>query len=84
MGHHKMMSACPSGLDVSVNNALAHLPLPSYAIVSQPSLTMAEEAVATKAPESDAQEPSILSSSDTPAQTGLTMGVRKPVAFQLF
>ena len=74
----------PFGLDVSVNNALAHLPLPYCAIVSRPSLAMDDDRVATKAPESDAQEPSILSSGDTPAQTGPTMGVGNPVASQLF
>ena len=37
---------------------------------------MADEDVATKAPESDAKEPSMLSSEDTPAQKGASMGVR--------
>ena len=37
---------------------------------------MADEDVATKAPESDAKEPSMMSSEDTPAQTGASMGVR--------
>ena len=34
-----------------------------------------EEDVATKAPESDAHEPSMLSAEDTPAQKGASMGV---------
>lgn len=37
---------------------------------------MAEDEVATKAPESDAMEPSMISSGDTPAQKGSSMGVR--------
>lgn len=37
---------------------------------------MAEDGVATKAPESDAHEPSMLSSEDTPAQQGSSMGVK--------
>lgn len=37
---------------------------------------MADEDIATKAPESDAKEPSMMSSKDTPAQTGASMGVR--------
>ena len=36
---------------------------------------MADEGIATKAPESDAKEPSMLSSQDTPAQEGASMGV---------
>ena len=36
---------------------------------------MAEDDVATKGPESDAHEPSIVSSEDTPAQKGASMGV---------
>ena len=39
---------------------------------------MADDEVATKAPESDAKEPSMVSSEDTPAQTGASMGVRTP------
>ncbi len=39
-------------------------------------LRMADEDVATRAPESDAKEPSALSSEDTPAQKGASMGVR--------
>lgn len=39
-------------------------------------LSMADEDIATKAPESDAKEPSMMSSKDTPAQTGASMGVR--------
>ena len=39
-------------------------------------LNMADDDVATKAPESDAKEPSIMSSEDTPAQKGASMGVR--------
>lgn len=35
---------------------------------------MSDPEIATKAPESDAFEPSIISSTDTPAQTGPTMG----------
>ena len=44
---------------------------------------MAEPELATKAPESDAQEsevpkePSMISAEDTPAQKGASMGVRK-------
>ena len=38
-------------------------------------LKMADEEVATKAPESDAQQPSMVSAEDTPAQTGASMGV---------
>ena len=37
---------------------------------------MADDDVATKAPESDATEPSMVSSEDTPAQKGASMGVR--------
>ena len=37
---------------------------------------MADDDVATKAPESDAKDPSMLSSEDTPAQKGASMGVR--------
>lgn len=37
---------------------------------------MAEDDVATKAPESDAKEPSMISSEDTPAQQGASMGVQ--------
>lgn len=37
---------------------------------------MADDEVATKAPESDAKEPSMMSSEDTPAQKGASMGVR--------
>lgn len=39
-------------------------------------LKMADDDVATKAPESDATEPSMVSSEDTPAQKGASMGVR--------
>ncbi|KAG8532539.1 uncharacterized protein KY384_002416 [Bacidia gigantensis] len=35
---------------------------------------MADDANATKAPESDAHEPSVISQDDTPAQTGASMG----------
>ena len=44
---------------------------------------MSEPEIATKAPESDAQEsqvpkePSMISAEDTPAQKGASMGVRK-------
>ena len=38
-------------------------------------LKMADEEVATKAPESDAKQTSMLSAEDTPAQTGASMGV---------
>ncbi len=38
---------------------------------------MADTDVATKAPESDAQEPSMISSEDTPAQSGQSIGVGK-------
>ena len=38
-------------------------------------MKMADDDVATKAPESDAQEASLVSSTDTPAQQGPTMGV---------
>ncbi len=37
---------------------------------------MADADVATKAPESDAQESSMISSEDTPAQSGQSMGVK--------
>ena len=37
---------------------------------------MADEDVATKAPESDAKEPTMMSAEDTPAQKGPSMGVR--------
>lgn len=37
---------------------------------------MADNDVATKAPESDAKEPSMISSEDTTAQKGASMGVR--------
>ena len=37
---------------------------------------MADDEVATRAPESDAQEPSLASSGDTPALKGASMGVR--------
>ena len=40
------------------------------------SFNMADEEVATKAPESDAKEPSMVSAEDTPAQKGASMGVR--------
>ena len=40
---------------------------------------MADEDVATRAPESDAKEPSMLSSEDTPAQEGASMGVHYAV-----
>ena len=36
---------------------------------------MAEDEVATKAPENDAHEPSMVSPEDTPAQKGASMGV---------
>ena len=36
---------------------------------------MADNNLATKAPESDAHEPSLVSSKDTPAQEGASMGV---------
>ena len=42
---------------------------------SVPGLKMADDDVATKAPESDAHEPSMISSEDTPAQQGASMGV---------
>ena len=38
-------------------------------------LKMADEEVATKAPESDAKQTSIVSAEDTPAQSGASMGV---------
>ncbi len=38
-------------------------------------LKMADEEVATKAPESDATQASMVSAEDTPAQTGASMGV---------
>jgi len=38
---------------------------------------MADDDVATKAPESDAHEPSMVSSNDTPAQQGASMGVQQ-------
>ena len=41
-----------------------------------PTLNMADDEVATRAPESDAKEPSMISSEDTPAQKGASMGVR--------
>lgn len=37
---------------------------------------MADDDVATRAPESDVKEPSMMSSGDTPAQKGASMGVR--------
>ena len=37
---------------------------------------MADDEVATRAAESDAKEPSMISSEDTPAQKGASMGVR--------
>ena len=40
---------------------------------------MADEDVATRAPESDAKEPGLLSSKDTPAQAGASMGVHYAV-----
>ncbi len=42
---------------------------------------MADDEVATRAPESDAKEPSIMSSEDTPAQKGASMGVRNVAPF---
>lgn len=39
---------------------------------------MADDDLATKAPESDAKEPSMVSSEDTTAQTGASMGVYDP------
>ena len=44
---------------------------------------MADDDVATKAPENDSHEPSLLSSKDTPAQEGASMGVNNasPKAF---
>lgn len=47
---------------------------------------MGDEDVATKAPESDAQvaqKPSMLSSEDTPAQAGASMGVRVILIYNL-
>ena len=44
---------------------------------------MADEDVATRAPEGDAKEPSVLSSQDTPAQEGASMGVRYPALHSL-
>ena len=44
---------------------------------------MADEDVATRAPESDAKEPSLLSSEDTPAQRGASMGVGYAAAHSL-
>ena len=41
-------------------------------------LNMTDEDVATRAPESDGKEPSMLSSQDTPAQEGASMGVHYP------
>ena len=41
-----------------------------------PTFNMADEEVATRAPESDVKEPSMISSEDTPAQKGASMGVR--------
>lgn len=41
---------------------------------------MADDEVSTKAPESDAKEPSMVSSEDTSAQTGASMGVTIPTA----
>ena len=38
-------------------------------------LKMADEEVATRAPESDAKQTSMVSAEDTPAQTGASMGV---------
>ena len=37
---------------------------------------MSDDDVATKAPESDAKEASVISAKDTPAQKGASMGVR--------
>ena len=39
-------------------------------------IIMADNDVATRAPENDAKEPSMISSEDTPAQQGASMGVR--------
>ena len=44
---------------------------------------MTDQDVATRAPESDAKEPSMLSSEDTPAQQGASMGVRYAASAQL-
>lgn len=44
---------------------------------------MADDEVATKAPESDAHEPSMVSSEDTPAQQGASMGVQQDLSSQV-
>lgn len=56
----------------SVTNVLSLLRLTT--------IDMADDGVATKAPESDVHEPSMLSKEDTPAQQGASMGVpHKPL-----
>ena len=42
-------------------------------------LNMGEDDVATKAPESDVHEPSMISSADSSAQQGASMGVNLPL-----
>ena len=44
---------------------------------------MGEDEVATKAPESNAQEPSAVSAGDTSAQHGASMGVSHPKHFAM-
>ena len=52
-----------------------------YIELAQSNLSkMAEDGVATKAPESDARQPSAISAEDTPAQHGASMGVSSPIA----
>lgn len=52
-------------------------PLPYLGLLHLPhtTLKMADDEVATKAPESDARQASMVSTEDTPAQTGTSMGV---------
>ena len=55
------------------------VPQPQFQCSLTTKFNMADEDVATRAPESDAKEPSMLSSEDTPAQKGASMGVRYTV-----
>ena len=58
------------------NNHLVALDYIAPIVTSSTFNMAADDDVATKAPESDAKESSMISSEDTPAQKGASMGVR--------
>ena len=73
---HRIFLAAPTGPGNYLAVPRLFPPASDHLASASLTLKMADEDVATRAPESDAKEPSIMSSEDTPAQKGASMGVR--------